>query len=348
MGNRLKTVIINMESREDRLKYTKELIGNRLDYSIFKAIDGTKLEEYSEYSEYSEYPEFNKLLSTVINNPVSLGEIGCKLSHYLIWKNILNTTDKITLILEDDNGIGDNKDLIDISLINESWDLIYVGGQWTPNYGFNSNNVLYKSNFIPEKSEFFTKVENTNFYKRTNNTIKETDEFGLCNSPLFRTTSSYIISPTGAKKLVDFIDKQPKLFMEKPLDVWLLICEAGGLLLNYDYLPHLFYQLHPSNNKDAVLTSSNINRSRENKVVINKNFIFIPNEDELGNDMYYHKLSIYECMKIAEKDPNCVGFNTQGFFKNKITNLTKSKYFSTSDGIYIKKNKIIILPFNVV
>jgi hypothetical protein len=73
---------------------------------------------------------------------------------------------------------------------------------------------------------------------------------------------------------------------------------------------------------------------------------FIPNEDQAGNDIYYHKLSIYECMKIAENDPYCVGFNTQGFFKNKITNLTKSKYFSTSDGIYIKKNKIIILPFN--
>ena len=41
----------------------------------------------------------------------------------------------------------------------------------------------------------------------------------------------------------------------------------------------------------------------------------------------------------ALKTPNCVAFNTLGFFKNKSDNLTTSPYFKDNDGIYIKKNK---------
>ena len=45
-------------------------------------------------------------------------------------------------------------------------------------------------------------------------------------------------------------------------------------------------------------------------------------------------------MIIADKDSNCIGFNTLGFFKNKIDidDLKPSRYFKEEDGIYIKKH----------
>jgi hypothetical protein len=70
---------------------------------------------------------------------------------------------------------------------------------------------------------------------------------------------------------------------------------------------------------------------------IEENFIFIPGRDQINYDLYYHKKTIKECMKIALYDENCKGFNTLGFFKSNIESLTPSQYFSTNDGIFIKK-----------
>ncbi len=71
-------------------------------------------------------------------------------------------------------------------------------------------------------------------------------------------------------------------------------------------------------------------------------FDFVLQKDQIGNDIYYNRKSLDEMMKIAYNDDTCAGFNTLGFFKNKIEhdNLTSSPYFSPNDGIYIKR------PFN--
>jgi hypothetical protein len=53
-------------------------------------------------------------------------------------------------------------------------------------------------------------------------------------------------------------------------------------------------------------------------------------------------------MTKALKDPNCVGFNTLGFFKNKIENLTSSQYFKAIDGMYIKKSSVPAVPVPAV
>jgi GR25 family glycosyltransferase involved in LPS biosynthesis len=66
-------------------------------------------------------------------------------------------------------------------------------------------------------------------------------------------------------------------------------------------------------------------------------FIFIHMKDQIDNDMYCRNESIKTCMKIALNDDKCVGFNTLGFFKHTITNLTESRFFGSNDGIYIKR-----------
>jgi hypothetical protein len=42
----------------------------------------------------------------------------------------------------------------------------------------------------------------------------------------------------------------------------------------------------------------------------------------------------------AANDKQCVAFNTLGFFKNNITNITSSRWFGEHDGIYIKKEYV--------
>jgi hypothetical protein len=69
------------------------------------------------------------------------------------------------------------------------------------------------------------------------------------------------------------------------------------------------------------------------------NFVFIKNLDQHGNDIYRYNNDINKLFEIAMNDNNCIGFNTLGFFKNKLDNLRESIYFNDNDGIYIKKDE---------
>jgi GR25 family glycosyltransferase involved in LPS biosynthesis len=78
-------------------------------------------------------------------------------------------------------------------------------------------------------------------------------------------------------------------------------------------------------------------------------FEFINKKDQINNDLYYcPNKSINELLIIAINDKNCVGFNTLGFFKNKIdiNNLISSPYFKEKDGIYIKRKLIKNITYN--
>jgi hypothetical protein len=70
----------------------------------------------------------------------------------------------------------------------------------------------------------------------------------------------------------------------------------------------------------------------------NVDFVFIPQLDVIGSDLYYRNCSLQEKMLVAIGDEECVGFNTLGFFKNDITKLVPSGYFKEGDGIFIKKS----------
>ena len=74
-------------------------------------------------------------------------------------------------------------------------------------------------------------------------------------------------------------------------------------------------------------------------LIPNDNFIFIQGLDYMGNDLFRNDASIPVMSDIAEKDDNCVAFNTLGFFKKNIdvNKLVSSPYFNENDGIYIKK-----------
>lgn len=86
-----------------------------------------------------------------------------------------------------------------------------------------------------------------------------------------------------------------------------------------------------------------------NYLNVNKNikddWDFIPNKDSWGSDIvYYPNKTIDQLFDIVMLYPECVGFNTYGYFKSKINLENKfinldNKYNST-DGIYIKKSNI--------
>lgn len=73
---------------------------------------------------------------------------------------------------------------------------------------------------------------------------------------------------------------------------------------------------------------------------LHSKFHFISKWDQMDYDCYNKNASnIEEYMKIALEDNNCVAFNTLGFFKTKVVKLTRSPYFKSNDGLYIKKSR---------
>ncbi|XWV25333.1 putative procollagen-lysine [Tupanvirus deep ocean] len=105
-----KTYIVNLERRRDKRKHMEEEIeklnkqGINLNHIFFSAIDGTNSEILSKI-QFKTLDWFDPNSGKAMTN----GEVGCALSHYLIWKDIVSQVDNGTLtqdckilILEDD------------------------------------------------------------------------------------------------------------------------------------------------------------------------------------------------------------------------------------------------------
>ena len=69
----------------------------------------------------------------------------------------------------------------------------------------------------------------------------------------------------------------------------------------------------------------------------NDEFMFLPLKDQSGNDMFRKEVSVPVLKELAINNKECVGFNTLGFFKNNIENITDLTCFGPHEGIYIKK-----------
>jgi GR25 family glycosyltransferase involved in LPS biosynthesis len=91
------TIIINLKKRNDR----KQLMINNIQHTslkpiFFEAVDGnTQLSNH----QYNIMPNF---INPETQDTTNINEIGCSLSHYNVWKYIVDNNIQKTLILEDD------------------------------------------------------------------------------------------------------------------------------------------------------------------------------------------------------------------------------------------------------
>ncbi len=100
---KMKIFIINLESDVER-KYSmlQQASSLRLDVEIIKAVNGKQLSK----------DEVMKLSRDFYNNGMTLGELGCSLSHLLVYQRIVDENIPLALIMEDDAEI--NKNISDV------------------------------------------------------------------------------------------------------------------------------------------------------------------------------------------------------------------------------------------
>jgi len=269
-------------------------------YRRFAAIDGINLSTY-----YKTNPELRELLDTVRNQSRVLGEVGCSLSHFSLWYNHAHSTNSnldYLLVFEDDVVFShDSHERLSVTMqdiqsieynvknnendnckkddeYNEnSWDVIYIGGQWTPDYTIDSNNSYFPYQGTKSQSidTYYNKVysmpchETKTLYRRKNrNTAVIHGNKNVWYTPLFRTAGAYLVSKKGAKRLIQAIETDTALFMKTPLDMWILEMDFRGYINVFDSFPHPFYQAGFEMVKEQCHIVNDIHRTKYENVIL--------------------------------------------------------------------------------
>jgi GR25 family glycosyltransferase involved in LPS biosynthesis len=279
MFNNLDIAVINLDRRPDRMSciyktipflfrpFTPRIPGLRVQtvdrddddrghYRRFPAIDGNNLSQH--------YSEFADLLDTIRDTPRVLGEVGCSLSHYSLWRShAQHPNAEFLLVFEDDVLFTDKsheriRDAVaEVTRMGDtlSPDVVYVGGQWTPDYDIDcsasppyfpfqkTTRESLARYYKPMVSSAAASGSGSGLYPRRNLTPAVIQgNRNVWFTPLFRTAGAYLVSQRGAKRLLEAVETDTALFMKTPLDMWLLEMDFRGYIIASDRFPHPFYQ----------------------------------------------------------------------------------------------------------
>jgi len=275
--------VINLDRRTDRLSHLLKTAP--LMFRRWPAIDGQNLSKH--------YFEFTDLLDTIRNQQRVLGEVGCSLSHYSLWKDHLERRGirdgrrhEHLLIFEDDVMFSDaSKEQYNLMKEHVSrgvserglqFDLMYVGGQWTPDYDMDGAKPPYFNFQRTTRESLGTHYRESlvpGIYKRRNlSPAVIQGQHNIWYSPLFRTAGAYVISQRGAKRLLEAVETDTALFMKTPLDMWLLEMDFRGYIDAFDRFPHPFYQAGFEMVREPSHAANDIHRGVFSKVELPPQF----------------------------------------------------------------------------
>ena len=298
-SNSNKIKVINLLRRTDRRDNVIQKFkgANITNYEFIEAVDGKKL---------ATTPEIKKLF-TGNDFGNRRGVIGCALSHYNLWKQLINDTVEYYIIMEDDFELCEKFQEKMNKIKLEDYELIFFGYHM-----FENERDKVRSIYNVESDHTAIEKLNKNLY--------------------IGATHCYSINRKGAIKILEYITMNG---IKHGIDYLMKISNLDC----YESRPHLAFAEWNENGKNIDTDIQNNNDSMNLNENISNYFDFIRNQDQIGNDLYYNRKSLDEMMAIAHNDKNCAGFNTLGFFKNNIdiSKLTTSPYFSSNDGIYIKR-----------
>ena len=204
--------IINLKKDTERLKIIQQNIPLKF-YNIFNAFNGNNIEQNINGIEY--FNEFKKL-KTKLNN----GQIGCFISHLLLWKKMIDENIEYMFILEDDALFSCEFNRIynyiqkNIDKYNDG--ILYLGGR-------------FDNNFKPINKDFYKHI-NQYIYKY-NHSIQNLNNWD--NKEYDRTTLSYIIS----NKVANTLFNNYKSFIHSPVDFYLINIYLNKLIHIYNSNP---------------------------------------------------------------------------------------------------------------
>jgi GR25 family glycosyltransferase involved in LPS biosynthesis len=299
--------IINLKRRPDRKEQVTKTFkdAGMNNFQIVEGIDGAELKPTLELKKLFAGNDFGS----------RVGVIGCALTHYNLWKALLtDNSNHYYTIFEDDITLSPR--------FKEKFDIMTEKGL------FRDISYLFLGYHMYSRNREATK----DVYVTDSNKLVIGD---MQNNLNVGAGFAYSINKNGAQILVNYIEKNG---IRHGIDYVVKICPE---LRCMEVRPHIVFSEWyetPGQDVDTDIQKNYNKLDFDSIVDYTDKFEFKAGIDQIGYDCYHHsQKSIEEMMAIALADPNCVGFNTLGFFKIKIETLVPSQYFRANDGIFIKK-----------
>ena len=197
--NEISIKIINLKRREDRKsQFIINAKNNHINnYEFFEAVDGRNLVLNDEIIKLFKTDKSKKKCVFNFHHNYRKPVLGCALSHYYLWKNLLNDKKDAYLILEDDvfftPKFNENLNRVYATVKNDNqWDILFLGFNDTFFYIYNDTYVYDDILKFSKMSRF----HGSGFY-------------------------GYIIRKSGVKKLLELIDKHN---IQEPIDNFAIAC----------------------------------------------------------------------------------------------------------------------------
>jgi len=176
LGINIKTYVLNLDRRRDRWDNFRKIAKpiEFLEYERFSAVDGSFLQSTTQLQRIFDGNDYNMMV----------GAVGCAMSHFKMHAELINSEYDSFLILEDDITFAEKFDVKFLHLCNElkntEWDIVFIG-----HHIRDTSDEKYTQTDFPtlEKWDVYT-----SFSKSLGGTI------------------GYMISKTGAKKFLDFVN----------------------------------------------------------------------------------------------------------------------------------------------
>ena len=293
--------IVNLKHREDRKQRTKKILddNNIENYEFVEAVYGKELVLTQEIKNLFRGNDFGN----------RKGVVGCALSHFYLWKQLLEDNENSYYIIMED----------DILETCENFKEKFVSQDYV------NTEVLFLGYHM--------------FSKKREGLIKSDGIHPLDKNLYIGGFFCYSINKMGAFKLLNYINKNG---IKHGIDYLIKIIPE---LNSYEIHPQLIFSVW---NEGGKRIDTDIQQDYDSFDFSDKEFLFYPQLDYFGNDLFFKKTNIDEMFKIALNDKNCEGFNTLGFFKNNIdiSKLKSSPYFGKNDGIYVKKERCVCFIHN--
>jgi GR25 family glycosyltransferase involved in LPS biosynthesis len=304
-----KILVVNLEKRHDRRNVVENLFNSLKfeNYTFFNAVDGKSIPLTLEIKNLFNGNDFGS----------RKGVIGCALSHYNIWSNLIIDNDfDYYIVFEDDftlthNFLDNFNKCKDFTEINKNVvDLLFLG---------------YHS------------------YENINSNISYSNiEFNDFNRNLYvGGTFGYIITKNGARKMIEYINLNG---IKHGIDYLLKI----NTNLNIKIVkPSIIQSEWVRNYEDNV--DSDIQREYDsfdfNTIFDYNSYLFISKLDQINNDMsHIGDGNINSFLNVVSNIDESSGFNTLGYVKSKINykELKTSEYLQNDNhGIFIKLDRKI-------
>lgn len=280
------TLCVNLKRRPDRKDSMIQLFETNSieNYSFFEAVDGSKIELGNDDTTLFAGNDFNS----------NKGVIGCAKSHYNIWNNLLESDNDYYIIFEDDIQVcNDFKFKLDQIDTSGNWDIIHLGYS------------MYKENIL------------ANFRKYKNNDVPIKQPLNVNN--YIGGTFGYLISRSGAKKLINFINNNG---IKHGIDY---LAKAYGNkmgLIQFEVLPHLVFSdwvNTSTGDSDIQLEQNTFNKeifdklaNFDSKSIIKSYFPYTFN-NKISNVCFIHSC-FYQNTDILQSQLNLI--ESSGLLKN--------------------------------